>query len=618
MGPSCLIVMTVFGVLALTGASAAADEGPLFLPPAAIEEFVPPGEGFIGGLAVGPEGAIWFSRNGPGQIDRLSPSGVLTGEFTIQVGDGPDIPEDYGYPTDIAMGGDHNMWFVDQSISHDGQNLIGRVTPAGAIQEFPIPKVPQSSSPYYSPAYSSPRAIARGADGNIWFTDDGSEGFEVDVPSFIGRVTPSGEITDFLIPTGTRPNQPTHSAPGSIALGADGNMWFTDDGTNSEGHNLIGRITPSGAVTEFPVSARATSPGDIALGADGNMWFTQYPGTVGRITPTGVVSEYLVTGIDGSAGAIAQGPDGNMWFGEGTGTMGRITSAGAATVFSRPEGENIPIFSLVQGVEGELWYPAGANRVARLTIPIAPTLLQVPVLSGSATQGAALSVTEGVWQHDPSAYGYQWQVCDTLGLNCDDLAGGTGDTVALTAAELGHTLRAVVSASNIAGAASAVSSVSAVVQAPPPAPAPRRLPPPAIEPLPVIGSAMTWNFSWTRRYTTVGSLVVRDVPPGGIVEVTCRGRGCAFVRWRSNAVAPRSACKHRRCQMAGPTPTHGKVDLAELFKGRRLMVGARVIVTISKAGWIGKSFVFTVRTDRPPRVQITCLGSGPNNSTGGC
>jgi hypothetical protein len=128
---------------------------------------------------------------------------------------------------------------------------------------------------------------------------------------------------------------------------------------------------------------------------------------------------------------------------------------------------------------------------------------------------------------------------------------------------------------------------------------------------------MTWNFGWARKYTIVESLVVHGIPAGGIVEVACHGHGCAFTRWHSNAAA-RHSCGREKCKTAVPTIVRGEASLAGLFKDRHLPVGTTVIVSVMKAGWIGKSFVFTMRANRPPRAQITCLGSGPSNPTGGC
>ena len=50
---------------------------------------------------------------------------------------------------------------------------------------------------------------------------------------------PPGTITEFSIPT-------AGSNPYDITAGPDGNLWFTEHDANK-----IGRITPSGAVTEF-------------------------------------------------------------------------------------------------------------------------------------------------------------------------------------------------------------------------------------------------------------------------------------------------------------------------------------------------------------------------------
>src|ERR1700680_2304543 len=58
------------------------------------------------------------------------------------------------------------------------------------------------------------------------------------------------------------------SAPQGIAVGADGNLWFTENGSNQ-----VGRITTAGVVTEFPAG---TLPFYIAAGSDGNLWFTEF------------------------------------------------------------------------------------------------------------------------------------------------------------------------------------------------------------------------------------------------------------------------------------------------------------------------------------------------------
>ncbi len=83
--------------------------------------------------------------------------------------------------------------------------------------------------------------------------------------------------------------------------------------------DAIGRITPAGKVTVYRKGiTKGSKPGLIALGYDGNMWFTETDGNrIGRITPKGVVTEFS-KGITKGAGpiGIAAGPDGNMWFTE--------------------------------------------------------------------------------------------------------------------------------------------------------------------------------------------------------------------------------------------------------------------------------------------------------------
>src|SRR5947209_11113861 len=110
----------------------------------------------------------------------------------------------------------------------------------------------------------------------------------------------AGKYTSFEI---SRFDEP---GPRSIVAGPDGNLWFTEFLSGK-----IGRLTPSGVVTEFPMVSSATSPIAIINGPDGTLWFTQSkPNALGRITTEGVITLYP---HDGVRGGIALGPDGNLW-----------------------------------------------------------------------------------------------------------------------------------------------------------------------------------------------------------------------------------------------------------------------------------------------------------------
>ena len=75
-----------------------------------------------------------------------------------------------------------------------------------------------------------------------------------------------------------------------------------------------------------------------------------------------------------------------------------------------------------------------------------PTNTSSPQITGTTTQGEALSATSGGWDGDPSGYAYQWQRCDSGGGNCTAIEGATSPTYTLTAADVGTTIRITVTA----------------------------------------------------------------------------------------------------------------------------------------------------------------------------
>lgn len=106
-----------------------------------------------------------------------------------------------------------------------------------------------------------------------------------------------------------------------------------------------------------------------------------------------------------------------------------------------------------------------------------------PTISGTRQVGQTLTGNRGIWTGtEPITYAYQWVRCGPLGAGCVPIPGATGEQYTLVAADRGHSLRFVVTASNAEGSRTVRSNASGVVQdapgQPPPPPAPPPPPPP--------------------------------------------------------------------------------------------------------------------------------------------
>ena len=95
--------------------------------------------------------------------------------------------------------------------------------------------------------------------------------------------------------------------------------------------------------------------------------------------------------------------------------------------------------------------------------PSAPVNTVLPSVSGSAVEGETLSTSSGTWTGSPTSYAHQWQDCNASGTGCVSVSGATVSSYKLTASDVGHTLRAVVTASNAGGSTSASSAPTATV-----------------------------------------------------------------------------------------------------------------------------------------------------------
>ena len=580
-----------------------------------LDEFPSSIAGGAGGapidFATGHDGQMWATETG-GEIVRFMPTGGVTGEFAAATGPDPSQPET-SQPHGIVVAADGDVWFTDAGTNAEGYAFIGRISPNYHVTEFKL----------HTPSVV-PESIAEGSDGNLWFTESAPQ---EPAMGAIGRITLGGEITEFTVPAGRESPVAFRSSPTAITLGADGNMWFTDDGWFAfDYRGLVGRITTSGVIDEWPVAVKWGFPIAIAQGADGNVWVTESEGHILRVTPQGEITPFPITTAGGSINSLAEGPDGNLWFAEDdrANAIVRITPAGALTEFSpvAPRG-GFP-FALGFDNGGHLWFgDAKSSEVWRWNTPRVPLDELPPEVLGDATEGETVTASHGEWAFEPDSFWMQWQSCSPTGDHCVDLPGETSTSHFVTQDDVGHALRVRVTAIGLGGSASVTSAFVGPAGALPMTIA-STTPPQSTTPMhqnapsqAVISATMTWRFAWSHAYTVVRALAIHSLAPGDLVEVACRGHGCPARQFRF-IISTRDSCHRSKCENPGLLGPGGQLALRRLFDQRHLRVGATVSLTIRRNGWIGKSFTFVVRSAHAPRVTVSCLTSSSQSTDNSC
>ncbi len=110
--------------------------------------------------------------------------------------------------------------------------------------------------------------------------------------------------------------------------------------------------------------------------------------------------------------------------------------------------------------------------VASRSEGLPPEVTTRPAITGMAREGIVLAVTTGTWSNSPAHYAFQWRRCNVDGLACVSIEGATEPQRVLTNADVGWTLRVVVTASNEFGTSYARTDATAVVAPRPVAPPP--------------------------------------------------------------------------------------------------------------------------------------------------
>src|SRR5436305_6562797 len=238
---------------------------------------------------------------------------------------------------------------------------------------------------------------------------------------------------------GTFPTTGTLSGtPGRLAAGSDGNVWFVIN--SSTDNKQLGKITPSGAVTEYATPGNDSLIG-ITAGPDGNIWATTI-GNVVKITPGDptTATEFVDPNIL-SQSEITTGPDGNLWAGSNTGVV-KIPPG-------NPGGVHDTFFSglftgtalgITAGGDGNLWVAnntADPNTSTIVRVSTSGVVQGTPTPAGNTLQQSELAAgppgqvtfTEPIGGGVPERVGrvdYSGNVAFT------DMPGGLGDPVGIT------------------------------------------------------------------------------------------------------------------------------------------------------------------------------------------
>lgn len=327
-------------------------------------------------IAAGPDGTIWFAANDA--LATITTDGDITPITTAS---------DVG---DIEVAADGTVWavtsehtvlrlasgvassaFVSIDLTDIALDPDGEAWVVGGLAVQGIWEVGTDLSP--SRVHTQevrPRAMVRGPDGNLWFSN----------PDSIGRLTPSGELTTF----------PVDTSVGLMAVGGDGRIWFD----TSAG---VGAITVEGTVSEYPASGQVAW--SMAAAPGSGVWIAAGPDGIVRIEPDGSSTSVPVP-ADFHGLAVAPGEEGSVWFLAGSpsgppAAVGRIDAGGQVTTFAvGARSDN----ALVAGPDGGAWFTASGG-VGRVTPTGVVTVVPVP---GGTPSVLASGVDGAVWFAQPS------------------------------------------------------------------------------------------------------------------------------------------------------------------------------------------------------------------------
>jgi hypothetical protein len=271
-----------------------------------------------------------------------------------------------------------------------------------------------------------------------------------------------------------------------------------------------------------------SSPAQVTVSKDSTTT-TLYVSSTSPVVGTGVT--YVASVAPANSGPAQ--PSGSVQFLD-NGTpipdcagQGTVVSELASCVLSYSAAGSHSITAAYSG-DGSFTGSTSSAQAVTAVPPVPVYAGTPPSISGNTTQGQTLAESHGLWTNSPTSFSYQWEDCDSRGLNCTAIAGATSAAYTLTGSDVGHTIRVLEAAFNAGGESataptSAATGVVALPSGPPTVPV-STSPPVVTGPAAVGRTLSTTNGLWS------------GTPPSGYSYQwqRCSSTGCTNI---ANATA---------------------------------------------------------------------------------